>query len=269
MESYLRLSAKVSAVATETQLRRDAAANRERILETARRLFADQGLETSMDEIARSAGVGPATLYRRFPTKEALLDAVLGDVLERFHGFAQEALENDDAFAGLELLLARATRLQSENRGLLDILLLRLPQEPQLAKARARFWPLVEQLVERAQQQGALRTDLAPTDITVLLWQLGRVVDTTTAYAPELWRRYLALALDGLRPQAARPLPHAPLTRREIDKAMTATAKRRGHHLAEHPTSVPTASAVSTVPSRHQEQEGDKDDREGDPGSDS
>src|SRR5580704_17387320 len=135
----------------ETQLRRDAAANRERILETARRLFADQGLETSMDEIARTAGVGPATLYRRFPTKEALLDAVLGDVLERFHGFAQEALQSADSFARLALLLANATQLQAENRGLLDILVLRLPQEPQLAQARERFWPLVERLVERAQ----------------------------------------------------------------------------------------------------------------------
>jgi AcrR family transcriptional regulator len=186
-----------------------------------------------MDEIARTAGVGPATLYRRFPTKEALLDAVLGDVLERFQGFAREALESDDAFTGLELLLANATQLQAQNRGLLDILVLRLPQEPQLAKARERFWPLVERLVQRAQDQGTLRTDLAPTDITVLIWQLGRVVDTTSAYAPELWRRYLALTLDGLRPQAARPLPYPPLTHRQIDKAMIATAKRRGLHLTE------------------------------------
>src|SRR5580704_3379478 len=249
MERCLRLFARVSDMPIETQLRRDAAANRERILETARRLFADQGLETSMDEVARTAGVGPATLYRRFPTKEALLDAVLSDVLERFHGYAQEALKNDDAFAGLELLLIRATQLQSENRGLLDILVLRLPQEPQLAKARARFWPLVEQLVERAGQQGTLRTDLAPTDITVLIWQLGRVVDTTSAYAPDLWRRYLALALDGLRPHAARPLPHRSLTHREIDKAMIATAKRRGLHLTKEPTGVSTGAAVSTVPS--------------------
>jgi AcrR family transcriptional regulator len=253
-------------MSTETQLRRDAAANRERILDTARRLFADQGLETSMDEIARTAGVGPATLYRRFPTKEALFDAVLGDVLERFHGFAQEALQNADAFAGLELLLAQATQLQAENRGLLDILVLRLPQEPQLAKARARFRPLVERLVERAQQQGTLRTDLAPTDITVMLWQLGRVADTTSAYAPELWRRYLALALDGLRPQAARPLPQPALTHRQIDKAMIATAKRRGLHLTEQPTSAPTGAAVSTF---RPDTKKESNDRAGDPRPDS
>src|ERR1700679_1823592 len=117
-------------MAAKLQLRRDAEANRERILETARQLFAEQGLETSMDEVARRAGVGPATLYRRFPTKEAVLDAVLGDVLGQFIGFAEEALQNDDAFAGLEFLLEQATQLQSANRGLLDILSIRLRQEP-------------------------------------------------------------------------------------------------------------------------------------------
>jgi AcrR family transcriptional regulator len=214
-------------MAAKSQLRRDAEANRERILDTARRLFAEQGLETSMDEVARRAGVGPATLYRRFPTKEAVVDAVLGDVLGRFIGFAEEALQNDDAFAGLEFLFEQATELQAENRGILDILSVRLRQEPRLAKARARFLPLVDELVSRAQQQGTLRGDLAPTDVTVLLWQLGRVVDTTGAYAPELWRRYLALIFDGLRPQAAYPLPHPPLTHDQIDRGMVASAKRR------------------------------------------
>src|SRR6187549_970002 len=79
------------AMTTDAPLRRDAAANRERILDAARRLFFEQGLHASMDEVARAAGVGPATLYRRFPTKEALLDAILGDVLERFHAFSREA----------------------------------------------------------------------------------------------------------------------------------------------------------------------------------
>ena len=104
----------LSEMVARPELRRDAEANRERILDTARRLFAEQGLDTSMDELARLAGVGPATLYRRFPTKEALLDAVLGDVLAQFIAFAQEALRNDDAFAGLVSLLEQATRLQGQ-----------------------------------------------------------------------------------------------------------------------------------------------------------
>jgi AcrR family transcriptional regulator len=213
-----------------THLRRDAAANRERILDAARPLFAENGLEASMDEVARAAGVGPATLYRRFPTKEALLDAILGDVIDRFHAFAQEALEQDDAFAGLELLLERATRLQLETRAFLDILALRLREEPQLATARERIRPLLEQLIAHAQEQGTLRADLAAGDVSVLLWEIGRVVEMTGASTSGLWRRYLALMLDGLRPEAARPLPHRAPTSAELDQAMTETAGRRGLH---------------------------------------
>jgi AcrR family transcriptional regulator len=215
---------------TETPLRRDAAANRERILDTARRLFSEQGLDASMDDVARGAGVGAGTLYRRFPTKEALVDAILGEVLERYHAFSLEALRQEDAFAGLELLLQQTVRLQIENRAFLDVIALRLRDEPQLAAARERVRPLIEQLVTKAQAQGELRADLAPADVQVLVWELGRMVESTGGLAPELWRRYLALALDGLRAEAARPLPHPPPTSAELDRAMGETAERRGLH---------------------------------------
>jgi AcrR family transcriptional regulator len=219
----------------ETHLRRDAAANRERILDAARPLFADHGLDASMDEVARAAGVGPATLYRRFPTKEALLDAILGDVIDRLEASAQEALQQEDAFSGLELLLERATQLQLENRAFLDILALRMREEPHLAQARRRIRPLLEQLVARGQEQGTLRGDLAATDLHILLWELGRVIETTGA--SKLWRRYLALMLDGLRPEAARPLPHPPPTSAQLDRAMAETAERRGLHGKRPPRS--------------------------------
>jgi AcrR family transcriptional regulator len=210
----------VGRVALDSQLRRDAAANRERILETAGRLFADQGLETSMDEVARAAGVGAGTLYRRFPTKEVLVDAILGDGLERFRGFVQAALREDDAFAGLGLFLERSLGLQLENRALLELLRHRLHHEPQLAEARQRIRPLLSELVARGQAQGALRDDLVAADVLVLLWALGRVVESTGLHAPDLWRRYLALALDGLRPAAATPLPQAAPSWRQLDDAM-------------------------------------------------
>jgi AcrR family transcriptional regulator len=211
----------------ETQLRRDAAANRERILDAARRLFAEQGLEASMDEVARAACVGPATLYRRFPTKEALIDAILGDLIDRFYAFAEEALEQEDAFAGLERLLERSILLQIENRAFLDVLLLGVLDEPRMAEARKRVRPLMAQVISRAQEQGTLRADYAPADLTVLLWELGRVVETIGVCGSDLWRRYLALALDGLRAEAARPLPHPAPTSAQMDRAMAEAAERR------------------------------------------
>jgi AcrR family transcriptional regulator len=213
----------------ESQLRRDAAANRERILDAARRLFAQQGLEASMDEVARAAGVGAGTLYRRFPTKEALLDAILGDLIDRFYAFAEEALEQEDAFSGLELLLERSVCLQLENRAFLDVLLLGLLDEPRLAEARKRVRPLIKRLVARAQEQGTLRADCVATDVTVLLWELGRVVETIGICGSDVWRRYLALMLDGLRAEAAHPLPHRAPTAAQMDQAMADAAERRLH----------------------------------------
>jgi AcrR family transcriptional regulator len=226
-------------MATEAPLRRDAAANRERILDAARSLFAERGFETSMDDVARAAGVGAGTLYRRFATKEVLLDAILGDLLERYGTFLREAHESDDAFAGLERLLEQTVGLQLENRAFLDVLAVRLRDEPLLAQTRERLRPLAEQLVTRAQAQGTLRADFAPADVHVLLWQLGRVVESTGRIASDLWRRYLALTLDGLRAGAARPLPHPPPTFDQLEQAMVEAAERRGLHRERPPRRTP------------------------------
>lgn len=149
--------------------------------------------------------------------------------------FSLEALAEDDAFAGLELLLERTARLQLENRAFLEVMAMRLDEEPQLAAARKRVRPLIEQLVAKAQAQGSLRPDVEPSDVQVLIWELGRVVEITGAAAPDLWRRYVALAVDGLRPKAARPLPHPAPTSRQLDRAMAETAERRGLHRERPP----------------------------------
>jgi hypothetical protein len=132
-------------------------------------------------------------------------------------------------------LLERSIRLQLENRAFLEVLAIRLREEAQLADARARIRPLIEQLVARAQEEGSLRGDLTAADIQVLLWELGRVVESTGSCASELWRRYLALAVDGLRAAAARPLPHPAPTPAQLDQAMVDTAERRGLHSKRAP----------------------------------
>ena len=200
-------------------LRRDAQANRERIVAAARAAFATRGIEATVEEIARGAGVGMGTLYRRFPTKEDLVDAVLEDAFGQFVHMAEEALAEEDAWVGFTGFLERSLALHGADRGLKDLV---ASSEHGLARTeamRSRLRPLIRRLVERAQEQGSLRADFTPEDVPVVFWTAGRVIETTSPVAPDFWRRYLGLLLDGLRAGAATPLEHPPLTRAQLERA--------------------------------------------------
>jgi AcrR family transcriptional regulator len=199
-------------------LRRDAQRNHDLIIKAARDAFATQGLDTPVDEIARRAGVGMGTLYRRFPSKEDLLDAVLADAFEQYVDAVEDALAVEDAWAGFCLFLERALSLHAQNRGLKDVVATRERGRKRAAAMRARLRPLIARLIGRAQQQGGLRSDFTPEDLPLLLWAGGSVIDAGGAIAPELWRRYLGLTLDGLRADAATPLTQPPLTRGQLDR---------------------------------------------------
>jgi AcrR family transcriptional regulator len=209
-------------------LRRDARENRDRILAAARSAFAELGLDAGVEEIASRAGVGMGTLYRRFPTKDALIDAVFEEHLDRVAATAEHALEDVDPWNGLLGYLTEVVGLQAGDRGLSEVLGARLRNERLLALARTRIRPLVEQLVLRAQAAGALRQDVVYEDISVLLWTTGRVVDATRDVEPEFWRRYLALIVDGLRAGSASPLPRPPLTAATHRAAMQRFMEQRG-----------------------------------------
>src|SRR5438132_6758655 len=199
-------------------LRRDAQANRVRIVAAARAAFAADGIEVPVEEIARRATVGMGTLYRHFPAKEDLIDAVLEDAFAAFIGAAEQALAEEDAWAGFRGFLERVFTLHAENRGLKDVIATRAHGRKRAEAMRARIRPLLRRLVERAQEQGTLRADFAAEDMPLLFWTSGRVIEATAAVAPEFWRRHLGLLLDGLRAEAATPLPQPPLTPAQLNR---------------------------------------------------
>jgi AcrR family transcriptional regulator len=184
----------------------------------ARAAFATDGIEVSVEEIARRAAVGMGTLYRHFPTKEDLVDAVLEDTFDEIVGAAEQALTVEDAWRGLCSFFEHFFALHVKNRGLKDMLATRAHGRERADAMRARMRPLIRRLVARAQEQGALRADFAPEDMPFVIWSVGRVIEETRGVAPELWRRHLGFLLDGLRADAATPLPHPPLTRAQLNR---------------------------------------------------
>jgi AcrR family transcriptional regulator len=206
-------------------LRRDAQENRDRIVAAARAAFAAKGIEVPVEEIARRAAVGMGTLYRHFPAKEDLVDAVLEDAFAAFIAAAEHALAEEDAWRGFRGFLEQVFALHAENRGLKDIIATRAHGRARANAMRRRMRPLLRRLTERAQEEGSLRADFTPEDMPLLFWTGGRVIEATAAVAPEFWRRHLGLLLDGLRAEAATPLPHPPLTRAQLNRV---TARRSG-----------------------------------------
>lgn len=203
-------------VSAGKQLRSDARRNRQRLLDSARELFATAGVEASVEEITRGAGVGMGTLYRHFPTKEELIDAVLEDAFAEFLALGDSALREDDPWQGFCQFLERALELHARNRGLKDVLATSEHGRGRAEAMRAQMWPLVSELVHRAHEQGTLRPDFAPEDIALVLWTGDRVIERSASFAPELWRRFLGLLIDGLGAGGATSLPAPPATQAQL-----------------------------------------------------
>jgi AcrR family transcriptional regulator len=207
----------------------DARRNRSRLVEAARELFASEGADVSVREIARRAELGVGTLYRHFPTREDLLDAVLEDAFEEFIAIAEQALRAADPWAGFTGFVEDALVLHARNRGLKDVLAIRAHGRERAAAMRSRIRPLLAQLVERAQAAGALRADFTPQDIPLLFWSSDRAIEVAGDVAPEIWRRQLAFVLDGLRSTAATPVAQPPLTDDQLRRiGARNTGKARG-----------------------------------------
>jgi AcrR family transcriptional regulator len=207
---------------TERPLRKDAERNRQRILEAAGELFTERGLGVTLNDIAHYAGCGVGTVYRRFPDKEQLIEALFEERVSEFVARAEEALANPDPWQGLVGFLEVTLERQACDRGLKELLLSTDQGRARAAGVRERLVPLVGQLVERAQAAGALRTDVGHADLSIIQVMLGAVIDGARDVEPELWRRYLRIVLRGLRadPTAVEPLPGGPLTEEQLDDVM-------------------------------------------------
>ena len=201
-------------------LRSDAERNRRLVLEAAAQAFAERGLDVGMAEIARRAGVGNATVFRRFPSKDALVHAIFEDRIEESIAAAEEVAAIDDPWDSLVQCLERYSELQARDRGFFEATDQVLMKHPALMAHHRRILDAVDPLVERAKEAGAVRADVTTLDVLGLTKAAVACVMPSPALRADGWRRPLALMLDGLRPAAATPLPIPPLTYEEIERAM-------------------------------------------------
>jgi AcrR family transcriptional regulator len=187
---------------TPATLRADARRNRERIVAAASEVFAEQGSDACVDEIARRAGVGHATVFRRFPTKDDLIVAIFEARLEELARAVDEAAREPDAWIGLRRVVEQMAAQQVRDRGFCQAVGEEFVKPPRLKKAKAALLASFEALLRRAQEAGQVRADLEPSDVLLLVSGVGQA----TAWRPELpdlWRRYVGVILDGMRPGAA------------------------------------------------------------------
>ncbi|MGW1075643.1 TetR/AcrR family transcriptional regulator [Streptomyces sp. NPDC002537] len=201
-------------------LRRDAQRNRELLIAAAREIYAEQGMEAPLDEIARRAGVGNATLYRRFPTRGALIEAVFGDSLNDTLRHGADARDAEDAWEGLVRYLEYIFEGLAADRGANDLMTTGVQDVPSLDALKAHHHQTVSLLMRRAQEQGSMRDDIVTEDLLFMLAALGRVVPASATAAPGAWLRHLHLLLGGLRAEAAAPLPAAPLTADQLSATL-------------------------------------------------
>jgi AcrR family transcriptional regulator len=215
--------------AGERPLRRDAERNRQRILAAAAEVFTERGLDATLDEVARAASVGVGTVYRRFPDKESLVAELFRDRIDALVTVAEEACTAPDPWQGLASYLEFAASAMAGDLGLRQLMMFGTYDRDQVCYARDRMFPVLTRLVERAQASGQVRDDFRATDVKLIAFMLASVAEYAATTRPDIWRRYLTLLVDGLRParDTVTPLPVAAPTSEELGAAMRALGHRR------------------------------------------
>ena len=191
-------------------LRADAQRNRERIIVAAREVFGEVGLDASLNEVARRAGVGVATLFRRFPTREDLISATFADRMAEYAALIETALADPDPWHGFCQYVGAICSLQAGDRGFTDVLTQSFPTAKELEAARDKAFRRFSELIANAKQAGGLRADFVAEDLPMLLMANAGVVAATAGAAPETSSRIVAYLLQAFAAPGAGPLPDPP-----------------------------------------------------------
>jgi len=194
----------------EKALRADAERNRGRILAAAREVFAEQGLKAPMSEVARRAGVGIATLFRRFPTRDDLITAAFAEKMKAYGQAIDEALADPDPWHGFRTYIERVCRMQADDRGFTDVVTVVFPSGKTFEAERNRVGTGFAELIARAKATGRLRADFAHQDMIMILMANAGVVAATAEAAQDTWQRLVGYLIQSFAAEAAEPLPDPP-----------------------------------------------------------
>lgn len=208
------------------ELRADAARNRAAIVEAAREVFAEQGLDAPLDEIAHRAGTGNATLYRRFPTREDLVSAVFAERMAEHLAAVEAGLAGPDPWNGFASYMRTAAAMQSRDRGIADLVTMDISTAPDIERLRTEALDGLVRLVERARSAGVLRTDFTTEDVVLFLMANAGLVERAHGVTAQASARLVHVLLDGFRSAAATDGPAAPTPHR-MRLAMRRNAQRR------------------------------------------
>ncbi|PPS85387.1 putative HTH-type transcriptional regulator [Streptomyces sp. MH60] len=187
--------------------------NRRLLLTAAAEAFAECGVDVSMSEIAQRAGLAKGTVFRHFASKDDLLAAIMLQLLDRLTDLAAHLSRAEDAGAALREFMTAGVEALAADQAFCDVIGRPSLQQAEVRDAIGRLGDVVDDLTARAKEQGAVRPDVTGTDITLLLGGIHQTAAPLLDTDPQLWRRYLELALDGLRDSGARALPHPPPAR--------------------------------------------------------
>jgi AcrR family transcriptional regulator len=211
------------------EMRADARRNREAITDAALAVFAEQGLDAALDEIAKRAEVGNATLYRHFADRCALIEAVFAGQMEEYAAASRLAAVDEDAWRGFVSFVTFACRAQAANLGLSELLTSKLfDASARIVALRAETRGNVQATIGRLRAEGAVPANFAHQDVVLILMGNAGVVRATRAHAPAAWERHLAFVLAGIGPERSAPaqLPEPPSVA-EVEASMRASESAR------------------------------------------